>query len=154
MKIEDGFKAVDSIKNSSKKLSDSILRIEELEQKLAALETLTTDLKSLLAQASEVFLKLGESAGDLEAGKIKIAKAIDGLPALTASVVEKNLAKLVSSLETRMIDRLNQELKETRTTLRESHENSATNLEKLLEKTSQDIIAEMPKTIFGRRGRL
>jgi len=153
MSIEDGFKAVDSIKRSSEKLSDTIIKIEELERKLSELDALSTDLKSLLEDSPEVFLKLTEGVDELAAAKTKITKAVGSLPSLTSKAVEAHLRKLLSEFETKMNNRWNQELKETRTTLREAFENHANRMEKVYENSTKKIIEEMPRTIFGKRGK-
>lgn len=48
---------------------------------------------------------------------------------------------------------LRDELKDTRQALRDAMEVNARTLEGKLDTASRDIVAEMPRTLFGRRGK-
>ena len=56
-------------------------------------------------------------------------------------------------METRFSDRLRDELKDTRLAMRDAMEVNYRSFETKLESVTRDIISEMPRSIFGRRGK-
>jgi len=68
-------------------------------------------------------------------------------------VVEEKLTGILVQLEARITERMRDELKDTRTTLREAIEIGVGRTEANLEGARKEIIAEMPRSLFGRRGR-
>jgi hypothetical protein len=75
------------------------------------------------------------------------------LPAVVEGVVAQNMNSISAELEARLTDRLRDELKDTRATLRDAFENHATTQKSKIDEARREIIAEMPRTLFGRRGR-
>ena len=78
---------------------------------------------------------------------------LNKLPELLDQTIEKKLQTKISDLETRLSDRLRDELKDTRQALRDAMEVNARTLEGKLDTASRDIVAETPRTLFGRRGK-
>jgi DNA repair exonuclease SbcCD ATPase subunit len=181
MTFKEGFAAIDQVKASSQKLSETISRLERLENNLselhkayeklnsqvdeskAALRTVTDVSKALSMQQSE-YINLAKDLpvmveGILAAAEAefstranKLAGAIESLPTMVEAVIEKKLSDLISQHEIRISDRVRDELKDTRATLREAFENGAARHEARLSDAKRDIIAEMPRGMFGRRG--
>jgi chromosome segregation ATPase len=181
MTFKEGFAAIDQVKASSQRLSETLARLERLENNLselhkayenldnqveqsrATLQTVTDVSKALMMQQGE-YLNLARdlpvmvegvlAAAEAEFSKRvgKLADAIESLPNMVEAVVEKKLSALISQHEVHMSDRVRDELKDTRATLREAFENGANRHEARLEEAKKNIIAEMPRGMFGRRG--
>lgn len=182
MSLKDGYAAISQIQASGQRLGDAIGRIEELERKLtelatlqARVETLLTDTKAALirmdaaseglSQRHERFDALTEAVPTL-VGKVladaeeriseqqtALAAVADDMPTLVERVVQEKLTGLMAQFETRISTTLRDELKDTRSTLRDALEANARSLEAKLTTTVQDIVAEMPRGILGKRGR-
>ncbi|MEN8743027.1 MAG: hypothetical protein ABF308_25065 [Phaeobacter gallaeciensis] len=65
MSFKEGFTAIEHIKNSGQKLSDSVAKIEALEAKLEALLHVQSQLEAALEKATSVFGNLETSSADL-----------------------------------------------------------------------------------------
>lgn len=182
MSLRDGFTAIEEIKISGQKLSDTVAKIENLEPKLDGLIQVQSKLEEVLTRTGLVFADLERSSGDLSkqfeaiTGQVNlvptqvdaaIARAenlisdhqlqmkaiLDGLPKLFENAIELKLKSLLSELETRLADRLREELKDTRLTMRDAIEVHSRSQETKLEAIAREIISEMPRSIFGRRGK-
>ncbi len=96
-------------------------------------------------------------AGYLEGGSPSSNESdpsvLDGLPKLFEKAIELKLKSLLSELETRLADRLREELKDTRLTMRDAMEVNSRSQDTKLEAIAREIISEMPRSIFGRRGK-
>ena len=182
MSLRDGFTAIEEIKISGQKLSDTVAKIENLEPKLEGLIQVQSKLEEVLTRTGLVFADLERSSGDLSkqfeaiTGQVNlvptqvdaaIARAenlildhqvqmkavLDSLPKLFEKAIELKLQSLLSKLETRLADSLREELKDTRLTMRDAIEVNSRSLERKLDTASREIVAEMPRTLFGRRGK-
>lgn len=182
MSFKEGFEAIEDIKNSSLKLSDTLGRIEALENKLAGLLEAQTQLERIIDRIATTLGSVENSSADLSEhygaftqqasslpdqvdqtieraeGRIKeyqskVTTLLNELPELLEQTIEKQLQAKISDLETRLSDRLRDELKDTRQALRDAMEVNARTLEGKLETASRDIVSEMPRTLFGRRGK-
>lgn len=182
MSFKEGFEAIEDIKNSSHKLSDTLGRIEALENELAGLLKAQTQLESIINRIVTALGSVEKSSTDLsenydaftqQASALpdrvdqaieraeerikeyhnKMTALLGELPELLDQTIEKKLQTKISDLETRLSDRLRDELKDTRQALRDAMEVNARTLEGKLDKASRDIIAEMPRTLLGRRGK-
>ena len=178
MSFTEGFTAIESIKSSGQKLSDTVERIETLETKLQGLLQAHAQLESLIEKITTAFVDIERSTVDLSkhydtftqqasslpdqvalaieraeermAGhQATMTKVLNGLPNLLDQTIEKKLQTKISDLETRVSDRLRDELKDTRQALRDAMEVNARSLEGKLEAASRDIVAEMPRTLLG-----
>lgn len=182
MSFKEGFDAIRDIKNSSLKLSDTLGRIEALENKLSGLLHTQTQLEGLidriaaslgsversstdLSENYDAFTKQANSLPDqvdlaieraeerIKEYQAKMTTLLSELPDLLDQAIEKKLQAKLSDLETRVSDRLRDELKDTRQALRDAMEVNARALEGKVDTASRDIVAEMPRTLFGRRGK-
>lgn len=153
MTFEDGFAAIASIQSSGGRLTDAIARLEELEERLARLDKSQVKLDALLVATKASVTDMASAAKVLAAEHEKLVKWTSDLPALVSDVVEKKMISIASDLESRFTNRLRDELSDTRSTLRNAYENGVTKSEKTLLETKEDLIAEMPRGLFGRRGR-
>ena len=182
MSFTEGFTAIENIKNSGQKLSDTVDRIEALETKLEGLLQAHSQLEILLNKISGAFVVLERSTTDLskhydtftqQAGSLpnqvgsaieqaeeriaehqaRMTTILDGLPNLLEQAIEQKLQIKISDLETKISDKLRDELKDTRQALRDAMEVNARSLDGKLDTVSRDIMAEMPRTLFGRRGK-
>jgi uncharacterized coiled-coil DUF342 family protein len=181
MTFKEGFDAIDQVKASSQRLSETISRLERLESNLselheafrkldtqveegrATLQAMTDASRTLMMQQGE-YLNLAKDLPVMVEGLLaaaeaefseranRLADAIDSLPNMVSAVVEKKFSALISQQEMRISDRVRDELKDTRTTLREAFENGAIRHATRLDEAKKEIIAEMPRGMFGRRG--
>lgn len=182
MSFKEGFEAIEDIKKSGLKLSDTLDRIEALENKLSGLLSAQTQLETIIDRIATALGGMETASKDLSENydaftqqasllpnqvdqvieraeerikehQAKLTILLDELPELVDQTIEKKLQTKISDLETRLSDRLRDELKDTRQALRDAMEVNARTLEVKLDTSSRDIIAEMPRTLFGRRGR-
>ncbi|WP_380180782.1 hypothetical protein [Kalamiella sp. sgz302252] len=180
MSFEEGFAAIAQVKASGEKLGETIKRITALEGWLTELRETQTGAKDTFASASTAIDLLREEAGSLAQSQKVIAKEVEMLPvaieqvlvtaeerlaqqlaeqermlarfpAMVEEAVEKKLTAILSQMEARFNERLRDELKDTRTTLRETLEYSASRTEIRLEELKKEIVAELPRGLFGRR---
>lgn len=182
MTVKEGFVALENIKQSSQKLSDSVAKISALESKLEGLLQSQAQLETLIFRIStaienvekssldlsrhyELFVQEAQALPDSITSTIekaderfalqhaKLTEIINGLPNLLEQAVEKKLQGIINEMEGRLSEKLRDELKDTRQALRDAMEVNARNLDEKIDAFSRDIIAEMPRTILGKRGR-
>jgi DNA repair exonuclease SbcCD ATPase subunit len=182
MSFDDGFEAIEKVKTSGQKLAEVVARIEQFEARLDALPDAQTKIEEMLDKATRAVASLQETANGMSAQReafadlaqalpslvrdvvkgaedrfekqhAEISKLANDLPRLVEAVVEEKLTTILGQLEARITERLRDELKDTRTTLREAIEIGIGRGEANLEEARKDIIAEMPRSLFGRRGR-
>lgn len=182
MSFKDGYSAIAQIQSSGQKLGEIIDRIEALEKMLADLRQAQIQVENMIGQGTAVLadielatvelLKLHASF-DLLAKNLPdatetvlahaeeritkqhalIASMVEEIPAAIEQVVDQKLTILMSQLETRISDRLRDELKDTRMALRDAMEVNSRAHDAKLDAASKEIIAEMPRSLLGRRGR-
>ncbi|MFC7739095.1 hypothetical protein ACFQX4_25705 [Roseomonas sp. GCM10028921] len=182
MPFKEGFEAIDQIKKSGQQLGETIARLERLEDNLSLLREahekldgqlgesrstlqIMTEASRALAEQQAEYLKLARKLPDLVESTLAAAEAdfsarvrklvdtVERLPSIVEVVVEQKLSALISHQEGRLSERFRDELRDTRVTLRETLENSANRHEARLDELKKDIVAELPRGIFGRRGR-
>lgn len=153
MSFKEGFDAIEKVKASGQKLSEAVGRIEALELQLHGLREAQAGVEAMLAKAKSTFSTLSESANGLAEQSKYIEVLAQDLPAMVETVVEQKLLAIVAQMEARLSERLRDELKDTRTTLREAFEINSGRNEAQFEATRKEILAEMPRTLFGRKGR-
>ena len=181
MSFQEGFEAIEKVKSSTLRLSDTVTRVEALEVRLATLRetqdgiatlaTQLTDNLSILQNAAKglsgqkvafeefaatlptlVETVLADAEARIEEQQDDMARLVRELPTILETVVERKLSALMSQLETNLSARLQDELRDTRATMREAIEVSASRNEARIDAARKDIITNMPRTIFGRRG--
>lgn len=182
MTFKEGFEAIEQIKNSGRNLGNSVERIEALAQSLEGLRVIQAGVETALGQAKEAFASLAHSAEGLseeleqfkklaqtlpettedvltQAEKrlknqqAEVSQLADKMPQLVEKVVEEKLSTIVMHMEGRLSNSLRDELKDTRAALRDAFEVNVRAQDKKLDDFRKDILAEMPRTLFGRRGR-
>ncbi len=182
MSFNEGFEAIERIKASERTLGDSVQKIEALTQDLENLRRAQVGIEAVLEQAKATISMLETAANGLSSERAEFAKLAEHLPALTDDVlanaeerlheqqaafvhlaeqmpamvervVEKKMNEIALQLEARLSDRLRDELKDTRAALRDALEVNARGQEAQVNDARKDILAEMPRTLFGRRGR-
>jgi prophage DNA circulation protein len=182
MSFKEGFEAIDRIKISERTLGDSVQRIEALAQDLEDLRRAQAGMEAILEGAKAALMTLETAANGLLSGRAEFAKLAEHLPAMTDDVlanaeerlhtqqaafvllaeqmperveklIEKKMNEIASQLEARLSDRLRDELKDTRAALRDAFEVKARGQEAQFDGARKEILAEMPRTLFGRRGR-
>jgi predicted transcriptional regulator len=153
MTFEDGFEAIASIKTSGSRLQETVSRLEVLEERLERLDKSQLRLDAVLKEARAAVGEMSSAAKELSAENAKLVRWTKSLPELVTQTVEKRLLAVASDLEVRLTDCIRNELRDTRATLRDAFENGAVRSEKTLLATKEDIIAEMPRGLFGRRGK-
>lgn len=179
MSFKEGFEAIGEIKSSGQRLGASVSKIEALEVKLTDALNALSEVESALNRASTVFdgaekataalqktgVELAEQSKRLpEQAEVAVLRAeeqvshqldrinavVDGLTKLVENAIEKKLEAKFDALASRFSLALRDELKDTRSTLRDAMEVNSASLEKNLEGTAKEIIAEMPRGLFGR----
>jgi chromosome segregation ATPase len=153
MSFRDGFEAVDKIKSAGLQLSEIVAKVEALEDRLAEMRRVQSETDALLVQARTTISALEKAAHGLSSDYEKLERLALCLPAMVEEIVQKNMNAISAELEARLTDRLRDELKDTRTTLRDAFENHASTQASKLDEVRTEIISEMPRTLFGRRGR-
>lgn len=182
MSFKDSFEAAAQIKASGSKLSAAVERIEALEASLAELREVQTNVAAMLEKAKTSFGVLEAAAAGLSSERMEfqkvasalpimaddvlaqaeerliqrqesVAQLVEKLPAMVEALIEQKLATMMSQMENRLADRIRDDLKDTRSTLRDAFEVNARTQETKLGEIKTEIIAEMPRTILGRRGR-
>lgn len=179
MSFKEGFEAIGEIKTSGQRLSVSVSNIEALEVKLTAALNVLTDVEVALDKASTVFIDSEKATIALQKSGSEVAEQskllpkeaeaavarveerisnqmdhmtaiIEGLTKLVADVVEEKLDTKFKAMETHFKLILRDELKDTRSALRDAMRVNSTNLEKNIDDASREIISEMPRGLFGR----
>lgn len=89
----------------------------------------------------------------LQTQQAEISRLAKQMPLLVEKVVEEKLSTIVMHMEGRLSNLLRDELKDTRAAMRDAFEVSARAQDKKLDDARNEILAEMPRTLFGRRGR-
>jgi hypothetical protein len=182
MTFEDGFEAIEKVKMSGQKLSDIVERIEQFERRLETLPDAQVKLDALFEKTEAAAMAMSEAARDLvtqrdaflglakalpslvqvmvkdaelllEKQHAETARATSELTQIVEAVVDQKLTSILVGLEARVTERLRDELKDTRTTIREAIEVGTRRGEVSLDEARKDIIAEMPRSLFGKRGR-
>ncbi|AML52831.1 hypothetical protein [Falsihalocynthiibacter arcticus] len=164
MTFKDGFDAVDRIKGAGEKLSETIIRLEKLEGILGKMDSeranislLITDSSSAISELSVAVTQLieAQTAFTIQASAqlTGLKEATERLPSQTEFIVSQKLDDISEYLEARLTERFREELKDTRASLRDSVEAGLSGYDKRIADLKSEIVAEMPKTLFGRRGR-
>ncbi len=153
MSFKDGFDAVEKIKTAGLQLTETVAKLEAAEESLSEMRNIQLETNALLSQAKSTFTALEKAATGLSSDYERLEKLALGLPATVEKIVEEKMNSIAAEFETRMTDRLREELKDTRATLRDAFEIHAGSQSSKLEEARAEIIAEMPRTLFGRRGR-
>lgn len=182
MSFKESFEAAAQIKASGSKLAAAVERIEALEARLADLRKVQSDVEAMLEKAETSFAVLEAAAASLSVERLEFQKAASALPTITHDIVtqaedrliqrqeafarlaenlpemvealvEQKLAGMMSQMESRLGDRIRDDLKDTRSTLRDAFEVNARAQDAKLGEIRTEILAEMPRTILGRRGR-
>lgn len=179
MSFKEGFEAIGEITTSSQRLGISVSKVEALEAELKAALKGLNDVEAALSKASTVFdgaskattalqksgLEMAEQskrfpeeaqaavsrAEELVSSQIDRMRAVvDGLTKLVEDAVEEKLDTKFQAMEARFNVILRDELKDTRSTLRDAMEVNSASLEKHLADAVAEIVAEMPRGLFGR----
>lgn len=182
MSFKDSFEAVAQIKASGSKLSAAVERIEALEGNLAELRKVQSGVEAMLEDAKTSFGSLEAAAAGLSSERLEfqkvasalpimaddilaqaeerliqrqesVARLVEKLPEMVEALIEQKLASMMLQMENRLADRIRDDLKDTRSTLRDAFEVNARTHEAKLGEIRTEIIAEMPRTLLGRRGR-
>ena len=182
MSFKESFEATAQIKASGRKLTEAVERIAALETSLAELRKVQSDVEAMLEQAKTSFVALEAAAAGLSSERLEFQKFASALPTMTDDVlaqaeerliaqqasfarlaerlpsmvevlVEQKLAGMMSQMESRLADRIRDDLKDTRSTLRDAFEVNARAQDTKLGEVRAEILAEMPRTLLGRRGR-
>lgn len=182
MSFKEGFAAITQIQSSGQKLGEIVAQVEALKETLADLRQAQDQTKVMIGRAKVVIVNIETAAGVLSqqhasfdqlakslpaATEAVLARAedriaeqhsalaakVEDLPAAIERVIEQKLASIMSQLETRISDRLRDELKDTRMALRDAMEVNSRAHEAKLDSAIKEIIAEMPRGLLGRRGR-
>jgi len=182
MSFKEGFEAIAQIKSSGRTLGDSVEKIEALAQGLEDLRLVQAGVETMLDQAKAAFASLASSTEGLSKEREQFGKLAQTLPILTDDVlvqaeerlhtqqeafallakqmpllvekaVEEKLSEMVTQMESRLSNMLRDELKDTRTAMRDAFEVSARAQDTRIDDARNEILAEMPRTLFGRRGR-
>lgn len=182
MSFKEGFEAIAQIKSAGRTLGDSVEKIEALAQDLENLRLVQAGVETMLDQAKATFASLATSSEGLSEEREQFKKLAQTLPILTDNVlvqaeerlqtqqaeisrlakqmpllvekvVEEKLSTIAMHMEGRLSNLLRDELKDTRAAMRDAFEVSARAQDKKLDDARNEILAEMPRTLFGRRRR-
>jgi ABC-type transporter Mla subunit MlaD len=135
------------IRQASDLIKNAETAVDGLSQQHASFDQLVKSLPDAIK------VILAEAEKRIVDQQVAMASLVADMPARIERVVEQKLIALMSQSETRISDRLRDELKDTRMALRDAMEVNSRTQETKLESAVKDIIAEMPRGLFGRRGR-
>lgn len=182
MSFKESFEATAQIKASGRKLTEAVERIATLETSLADLQKVQSGVEAMLEQAKTSFTALEAAAAGLSSERLEfqkfastlptmtddvlaqaeerlgahqesLARLAEKLPSMVEAVIEQKLAGMLSQMESRLADRIRDDLKDTRSTLRDALEVNTRAQDAKLVEFKAEILAEMPRTLFGRKGR-
>lgn len=181
MSFKEGFAAIEDVKASGRKLSEAVARIEQLETSIGELRKVQAGVEAMLLRAEASFDALIKTAADISGECKEFQKVAITLPTLTDNIlveaedrlieqqeafteiaktlptmveaaVSRKFTSISSQMESRIAERLREELKKTRSSLCDALNLNSREREVTLEEMKAVILAEMPRTLFGRRG--
>lgn len=119
---------------------------EEVDALPALIQQLLSTAENRLAQQQEKTEQM------LAQQQRETERILAQLPTVVDAAIETKLTAIVAQMEVRLNERLRDELKDTRTTLRETLEYGNSRTDMRLDEMKKDIIAQLPRGLFSRRG--
>ncbi|SQC93525.1 Uncharacterised protein [Cedecea neteri] len=111
-----------------------INKVEEFRNLLTDVHEAQKNAGSIFEQAKITIAALTEKSAEIQKQQADIENSLSRLPGIVDDVIEQRLSRIIEQMEIRISERLRDELKETRTTLREAHESRAAQTESQMEK--------------------
>lgn len=180
MSFEEGFDAIAKVKASGEKLGETVNRIAELEGWLSQLYQAHNQAEDVFKKAALAIDSLQHAVAEITERQKELQEEVQTLPeavrqvllsadqrlaaqqeenarmmaqfpAMINDAIDTKLTAIVSQMEVRLSERLRDELKDTRITLRDTLEYGNNRTEMRLDEIKKEIIAELPRGLFGRR---
>lgn len=129
MDFKEGFDAIEDIKASSIRLSEIVENAKQVADRLLALEAVEVELKQIVENTKPALEQLKSAELKLADMQRELLAQIEGLPKATEAALDTRLSSDLSRLETKLAERLQAELSDTRASLRDAFQVSEKNIE-------------------------
>ena len=146
--VEKGISAIQDIAIDSKRLSEVTEILSSQVEGLSPLREANLRVKEQLDTMTVLQAKLEERLADFETRLSQTEKASEKAMEVFVEKVSKELA---SALDRHLSD-TRAELRDTREAIRDRFDTNIQQLKQELSDVERRLIAEMPKSIFGKRG--
>jgi len=146
--VEEGISAIQKIADDSKRLSEVTEIIASQVEGLTPLQEANLRIKEQLDMVTMLQGKLEQRLEDFEKRLSQTEKTSEEV---TEAFAEKVISKLNSTLDSHLSD-IRAELRDTREATRDRFDTNIQQLKQELSDVEKRLMAEMPKSIFGKRG--
>ena len=146
--VEEGISAIQKIADDSKRLSEVTKIIASQVEGLTPLQEANLRIKEQLDMVTMLQGKLEQRLEDFEKRLSQTEKTSEEV---TEAFAEKVISKLNSTLDSHLSD-IRAELRDTREATRDRFDTNIQQLKQELSDVEKRLMAEMPKSIFGKRG--
>ena len=143
-----GAEAINGIKEGRNRLTTALIELEKQVERTKALGDSITAVKEQVAKLEKAQASVAQAVEELEqyAGALKVSVS-DSLNSLDRSLDQK-----FNDLKSSLLSEIRAELRDTRESTRDRIDNGFRQLTSELAVMERRLIAEMPRSIFGRRG--
>lgn len=150
--IKDGYEAIQKIRSSQSRLSELVEEFEHVNEELVAFKKAGEKLRAEQKKFEDAASKIQETADELRQKQDALQQGLETLPEIVRLAVSEAVQREWVAAEGRLMDRVRDELKDTRSSLRDTVLNGTASFDKKISDVFDKIISEMPRTIFGKRG--
>ena len=146
--VEEGISAIQKIAEDSKRLSEVTEILASQVEGLSPLQEANLRVKEQLDMVTMLQGKLEQRLEDFEKRLSQTEKASEEV---MEAFAEKVSSKLTNALDSHLSD-IRAELRDTREATRDRFDTNIQQLKQELSDVERRLMAEMPKSIFGKRG--
>ena len=146
--VEEGISAIQQIAEDSKRLSEVTEILASQVEGLSPLQEANLRVKEQLDMVTMLQGKLEQRLEDFERRLSQTEKASEEV---MEAFAERVSSKLTSALDSHLSD-IRAELRDTREATRDRFDTNIQQLKQELADVERRLMAEMPKSIFGKRG--
>ena len=146
--VEEGISAIQKIAEDSKRLSEVTEILASQVEGLSPLQEANLRVKEQLDMVTMLQGKLEQRLEDFERRLSQTEKASEEV---MEAFAEKVSSKLTRALDSHLSD-IRAELRDTREATRDRFDTNIQQLKQELSDVERRLMAEMPKSIFGKRG--
>lgn len=146
--FEDGVKAIQEIVESKSRLA---VLVSDLEAQVAATASLASVSEEITRKLALLEGSLSDLSGSLRSFETKQKIFEERLEVKIASL-SRELSDRVEGVEKSLVTEIRGELRDSRESTRDRMDNAVNKIKETIDAARQSLIAEMPKSIFGKRG--